>query len=43
MLATTPGALRHLIASGVIPSVREGGRVHLDKKDLDRWIEMRKG
>ena len=38
----TPKALRHMIASGVIPAIREGSRVHLDRADLDRWIEMRK-
>jgi len=35
-------ALRHMIANGTIPSVREGSRVHLDRGDLDRWVEMRK-
>jgi excisionase family DNA binding protein len=41
-LGRTPKALRHLIASGAIPAVREGSRVHLDRADLDRWVEMRK-
>jgi excisionase family DNA binding protein len=41
-IGRTPKALRHMIASGTIPAVREGSRVHLDRADLDRWIEMRK-
>ena len=41
-LGRTPKALRHLIANGAIPAVREGSRVHLDRADLDRWVEMRK-
>ena len=41
-IGRTGKALRHMIASGAIPSVREGSRVHLDRADLDRWIEMRK-
>lgn len=41
-LGRTPKAVRHLIAAGTIPAVREGARVHLDRADLDRWIEMRK-
>lgn len=41
-IGRTPKALRHLIATGAIPAVREKGRVHLDRGDLDRWIEMRK-
>jgi excisionase family DNA binding protein len=35
-------ALRHMIASGAIPCVRDGSRVHLDRADLDGWIDMRK-
>ncbi|MGO9012085.1 MAG: helix-turn-helix domain-containing protein [Bryobacteraceae bacterium] len=41
-LGRTPKAVRHLIASGAIPAVREGSRVHLDRADLDRWVAMRK-
>jgi excisionase family DNA binding protein len=41
-IGRTPKALRHMIACGTIPAVREGSRVHLDRADLDRWIEMRK-
>ena len=41
-LGRTPKALRHMIANGIIPAVREGSRVHLDRADLDRWVEMRK-
>lgn len=42
-IGRTPKALRHMIASGTIPVVREGSRLHLDRVDLNRWIEMRKG
>ena len=38
----SPKALRHLIAKGDIPAVREGNRIHLDRADLDQWIELRK-
>jgi hypothetical protein len=31
-----------MIASGAIAVVREGSRLHLDRVDLDRRIEMRK-
>jgi excisionase family DNA binding protein len=41
-IGRTPKALWHMIAGGTIPCVREGSRVHLDRPDLDRWIEMRK-
>jgi excisionase family DNA binding protein len=41
-ISRTPKALRHMIASGAMPAVREGSRVHLDRTDLDQWIEMRK-
>jgi excisionase family DNA binding protein len=38
----TPRALRHMIADGRIPAIRDGSRVHLDRADLDQWIEMRR-
>ena len=41
-LGRTSKALRHMVANGTIPAVREGSRVHLDRADLDRWVEMRK-
>ena len=41
-IGRTPKALRHMIANGTVAAVREGGRVHLDRCDLDRWIELRK-
>jgi hypothetical protein len=31
-----------MIASGAVPVIRHDGRVHLDRTELDRWIEMRK-
>ncbi len=41
-IGRSPKALRHMIANGAIPSVREGSRVHLDRVDLDQWIDLRK-
>jgi len=41
-LGRTPKALRHLIASGAMPVVREGTRVHLDRGDLDHWLALRR-
>jgi excisionase family DNA binding protein len=41
-LGRTQKALRHMVANGAIPAVREGSRVHLDRADLDRWVEFRK-
>jgi excisionase family DNA binding protein len=41
-IGRTPKALRHMIASGNVPAVREGTRLHLDRADLDQWVEMRK-
>jgi excisionase family DNA binding protein len=34
--------LESLMANGIVPTVREGGIIRLDRKDVDRWIEMRK-
>ena len=41
-IGRTAKALRHMIAQGTVPAVREGGRVHLDRTDLDHWVELRK-
>lgn len=41
-IGRTPSALRHLIAKGTIPCVRRDGRVQLDRKDLENWLEMGK-
>jgi excisionase family DNA binding protein len=41
-IGRTEKSLRYLIAGGAIPAVREGARIHLDRADLDNWIEMRK-
>ena len=41
-IGRTQKSLRYMIAAGAIPAVREGSRIHLDRADLDRWIEMRK-
>lgn len=34
--------LEGLMATGKIPTVREGSLVRLDRGDLDQWIELRK-
>ena len=41
-IGRSPAALRHLISRGKIPCVRRDGRVQLDRKDLDNWLEMGK-
>ena len=41
-LGRTPSALRHLIAKGAIPCVRRDGRVQLDRRDLENWLELGK-
>ena len=41
-LGRTSKAVRHMITNGNIPAVREGSRVHLDRSDLDQWVELRK-
>lgn len=41
-IGRSPKALRRMIATGAVPVVREGLRIHLDRSDLDQWIEMRK-
>jgi excisionase family DNA binding protein len=35
-------AVRHLIFQRDLPTVRTGRRVHIDRKDLDKWIENNK-
>lgn len=35
-------AVQHLIFQRELPVVRAGRRVHLDRRDLDRWIENNK-
>ena len=40
-LGRTARAVRHLIATGALPVVREGRSVHLDRQELDQWIELR--
>lgn len=41
-LGRTKEAMRHMISSGKIPSVRGDRCVALDVRDLDRWIEENK-
>lgn len=41
-IGRTPSAVRHLITKGVIPCIRRDGRVQLDRKDLDNWLELGK-
>ncbi len=35
-------SLRRLIWDGELPSVRAGGRVHVDVRDMDEFIEKHK-
>jgi excisionase family DNA binding protein len=42
-IGRTEQALQHLIHKREIVVVRRGRRVHLDRKDLDCWIESNKG
>jgi len=38
-LGRTKAAMQHMVASKRIPVVRDGHRVFLDVRELDRWIE----
>jgi excisionase family DNA binding protein len=40
-LGRTPWALRHLIATKALPVVRMGRSVRLDRRELDRWVDLR--
>jgi excisionase family DNA binding protein len=40
-LGRSARAVRHLIATGSLPVVREGRSIRLDRRELDRWIELR--
>lgn len=41
-LGRTEQSVQHLIFSQELPVVRVGRRVHLDRRDLDAWIEKNK-
>ena len=41
-LGRSEQAIQHLIFSHELPVVRVGRRVHLDRRDLDLWIEKNK-
>jgi excisionase family DNA binding protein len=41
-IGRTEQALQHLIHKREIVVVRKGRRVHLDRADLDRWIDSNK-
>ena len=41
-LGRSTWSVRRLIWSGELPQVRAGGRVHLDVRDLDEFIEKNK-
>jgi excisionase family DNA binding protein len=41
-LGRSEQAIQHLIFQKDLPVVRAGRRVHLDRKDLDAWIEKNK-
>jgi excisionase family DNA binding protein len=41
-LGRTEQSIQHLIFERDLPVVRVGRRVHLDRKDLEAWIEKNK-
>ena len=41
-LGRSEKAIRHLVVTSSLPSVRSDGRVMLDRLDLDRWIDANK-
>lgn len=41
-LGRTEKAIRHLVATEAVPTVRSDGRVMLDVQDLDAWIRANK-
>ena len=41
-LGRSEQAIQHLIFDKELPVVRVGRRVHLDRRDLDAWIEKNK-
>ena len=41
-LGRSPHAIRNMISRKALPTVRQDGRVYLDREDLDRLIEMHK-
>jgi excisionase family DNA binding protein len=41
-LGRTEQSIQHLIFDRELPVVRVGRRVHLDRKDLEAWIEKNK-
>jgi excisionase family DNA binding protein len=41
-LGRSEQAVQHLIFQKELPVVRAGRRVHLDRRDLDTWIEKNK-
>src|ERR1700690_591724 len=41
-LGRSEQSIQHLIFSHELPVVRVGRRVHLDRRDLDAWIEKNK-
>lgn len=41
-LGRTDWAVRKLVTAGAFPAVKADGRVMLDVRDLDRWIEQNK-
>jgi len=41
-LGRSEQAIQHLIFDHELPVVRVGRRVHLDRRDLDAWIEKNK-
>ena len=42
-LGYTPVAIRHMVAKGQLPAVRNGRTIRFDIGDLDRWVEEHRG
>ncbi len=41
-LGRTVCAVREMLWAGKIPFIKDGRRIHLDRGDMDSWIESRK-
>jgi excisionase family DNA binding protein len=41
-LGRSEQSVQHLVFQKELPTVRVGRRVHLDKRDLESWIEQNK-
>jgi len=41
-LGRSESAVRHLLNRKILPSLKVGKRIHLDRLELNKWIEARK-